>query len=60
VISIGAYAFDRCRRLSEITYEGTIEQWNSIEIGSYWHNYCIAKEVVCSNGSIQLEYYGVT
>jgi len=34
VTSIGYGAFENCRKLKEVNYKGTQEQWNKIEIGS--------------------------
>ena len=33
VTSIGDYAFYDCNKLKEVNYQGTVEQWNKIEIG---------------------------
>ncbi|MCI7241895.1 MAG: leucine-rich repeat domain-containing protein [Bacilli bacterium] len=50
VTSIGDYAFSYCWNL-EITYNGTIEEWdqliNGVNIGNY-------KSVICSYGTISL------
>ncbi len=34
VTSIGSYAFYGCASLTSVTYKGTVEQWDSISIGS--------------------------
>jgi len=60
VTSIGGYAFYYCSSLTSITFNGTIEQWNAIEKGSYWsdgiwdEDYIPAKEVVCSDGVVAI------
>ena len=46
VTSIGRSAFEYCRNLETIYYNGTEEQWNSIEKGTYWNLGCGNYEVV--------------
>lgn len=38
VKSIGVMAFDWCEKLNSITFQGTIAQWNEIELGFTWQN----------------------
>ena len=54
VTSIGEYAFRGCSSLVTITFTGTVEQWNAIEIGRDWKNDAPAKKVVCSDGEAAL------
>lgn len=49
--SIGECAFDECDNLKEITFNGTVEQWNAIE-GSDFKNYSTKPVVHCSNGDV--------
>jgi hypothetical protein len=57
ILMISDYAFMYCNNLPSITFEGTVEQWNLIDLEFLWHSYCTATEVTCSNGSIPLEYF---
>ena len=56
VTGIGGSAFNCCYNLSSITFEGTVEQWNLVDFGHIWNNRCPATNVICSNGSVPLEY----
>ena len=47
VTTIGAYAFGWCLSLETITYEGTVEEWNSVSRGTSW---TAVSEIRCSNG----------
>lgn len=55
VTSIGNQAFYDCFKLTSITFEGTIEQWNNINKGSYWTNSEVpATYVQCTDGQVAL------
>lgn len=54
VTSIGDSAFYECSSLTSITYAGTVDQWNAIEIDPYWYYGVPAAEVVCSDGTVPL------
>lgn len=55
VTSIGAFAFAYCRSLKDITFEGTVEQWNSkVGKGSYWKKEVLATKITCSDGETNL------
>ena len=54
VTSICNYAFRDCISLTSITFEGTIEQWKAIEKSEFWYDAVPATEVVCSDGTVQL------
>ena len=54
VISIGHYVFDSSKSLKSITYEGTIEQWNTISIESSWNFNTSIEQINCSDGTITL------
>ncbi|MBQ3000410.1 MAG: leucine-rich repeat domain-containing protein [Oscillospiraceae bacterium] len=47
-------AFSGCTSLSSITYEGTVERWDSISLAWNWKDGAAIKEVVCSNGTVSL------
>lgn len=51
--------FSNCRSLSTITFEGTVAQWNAIEIDDNpyqeWNVMTSATEVVCSDGVVKLK-----
>ena len=49
------YAFAGCSWLSTITYGGTREQWNEIQLDSSWNRSVNRKiTVVCTNGDIEI------
>jgi hypothetical protein len=52
VTSIGDYAFDRCSRLTSITFEGTKAEWNSIRKSSDWKTYTPTITVHCTDGAV--------
>lgn len=54
VTSIGERAFAYCTHLTSITFEGTMEEWNSIEKGYYWNSNTPATVVQCTDGDITL------
>ena len=56
VTSIGNWAFYGCSNLTGITYEGTIEQWNTISFGSNWNSDVPATSVTCSDGVLCWEH----
>ena len=51
VTSIGEYAFS-CDSLMEITFDGTVEQWNAIEKSSVWGGGQGSYLIYCTNGEI--------
>ena len=53
VTKIGDYAFGECWALSNIMYEGTVEQWNAIE-KAYWWYFGNPTTVTCSDGVIDI------
>ena len=54
VTSIGNMAFYNCIALTSVTFEGTIEEWNSITKGSAWKYKVPATYVQCSDGQVAL------
>ena len=54
VHSIGAYTFDMCGALTEIKYNGTVAQWNSINKGNYWHHLVPESKVICTDGKVDM------
>ena len=58
VTSIGNYAFmSGCKNLSNVTFTGTIAQWNAISKDSSWDsgiNLCPATHVHCTDGDVAL------
>lgn len=52
--SIDTNAFQNCTNLKSINYEGTIEEWNNIDIDSDWCTGSAIKTIHCSDGDIQL------
>ena len=54
VSSIGIGAFMSAYNLTDITYEGTMEQWNNITFGDDWNLSVPATTVKCSDGTVTL------
>ena len=62
VKSIGKSAFVYCDSLTEITYEGTLEEWQSISKGDYWDGRALVGDgastlvrVQCLNGYMKYD-----
>lgn len=53
VTSIGGCAFEGCINLVEIKFNGTIDEWKSIETGFHWR-YDVPGEVVFIEGEVKL------
>lgn len=51
---ISSDAFANCTSLKSIDYEGTIEEWNNINIDSDWCDGSAITTIHCSDGDIQL------
>ena len=51
---IGDSIFNNCSALTSITFKGTIEQWNAIEIYWGWNSGVPATYVQCSDGVVPL------
>ena len=49
-------AFNNCPSLISIKYEGTIDEWNSIEIEGDWDPEKTIAKVYCSDGEIEIVY----
>lgn len=47
IISIGKEAFSGCKNLGTITFNGTVDDWNNIELGDYWYVGTKLEEVKC-------------
>jgi hypothetical protein len=54
VTSVGEMAFAGCDFLTSITFEGTMEEWNSITKWSNWNFGVPATYVQCSDGQVAL------
>lgn len=52
VVEIDSYALNYCSLLTDIYYEGTMEQWGDITFGSDWDQYTGEYTVHCSDGDI--------
>ncbi len=55
VTVIEAYAFQGCTSLTSVFFEGTIDQWNEIELGYRWNYSVPATCVQCSDGTVPLK-----
>ena len=54
VRSIEGWAFDWCEKLNSITFQGTIAQWNEIDLGNRWNDEVPAKFVLCADGDVEI------
>ena len=54
VRTIGRDVFNGCGNLRQISFDGTIAQWNSIKISGDWHYRVPAKYVACRNGYVPI------
>lgn len=52
VTTIGESAFYGCTALTTITYEGKMEQWNAISIGTDAFTYVSVTEIICADGTV--------
>ena len=55
VTNIGYMAFNNSYKLTNIAFNGNIEQWNSIAKGTKWNERVPATEVICSDGTVTLK-----
>lgn len=54
VVKIESYAFRNCKSLNSVTFEGTVEEWNSMDKDSNWFQNAPATYIQCSNGQVVL------
>ena len=54
VTTIGSSAFENCTSLTNITFNGTVAQWNAIVIADSWNYNVPATQVTCSDGVVTL------
>ena len=54
VTEIGKGAFEGCEMLNSITFQGTIAQWNEIELGNLWNHEVSATVVHCTDGDVEI------
>ena len=52
--SIGKIVFNGCVSLTQIKYNGTMQQWESVEKGSTWKSNAPAEKVICTDGEIKV------
>lgn len=50
---IGASAFDGCENLTDIYYDGTLENWDAVSFGDLWDNGVNAYTVHCTDGYVE-------
>ena len=55
ICRIGYNAFAYCKNLKNISFKGTVDQWNAIEKTDLWHYGIPATEVICSDGTVSLD-----
>jgi hypothetical protein len=51
---IETYSFFNCISLEELSYEGTVAQWNSVVKEKWWNYNAGIKVVHCSDGDIEI------
>ena len=54
ITSIGKCAFLDCESLTSITFQGTIAQWEEIELSDGWNDEIPAKVVHCTDGDVEI------
>lgn len=54
VTKIENYAFIDCSTLTNIAFKGTMAQWYTITKGNDWNKYSYIKQVVCTDGTINI------
>lgn len=52
IARIGKWAFFHCDNLEEIYFNGTVEQWNTVEKDRDWANTTLAQKVICSDSTV--------
>ena len=52
--NIESAAFGYCEELSNITFKGTVAEWNNVSKGSNWSRGIQATQVVCSDGTVSI------
>lgn len=52
--SIGGGSFDMCESLTSITFQGTIAQWEKIELGFCWSKDISTSVIHCTDGDVKL------
>ena len=55
VTAIGQYAFEDCKLLTEIRFEGTLHQWNTLAKKAKWNDGVPARKVICSDGETAIK-----
>ena len=52
VTSIGSEAFYNCKNLSEVSFKGTMAEWDEVSKGVNWNSSCSFAVVKCSDGDV--------
>ena len=55
MVSIGKGAFEACRKLKNISFGGSAEQWILISFGEGWCSDVPADKVICSDGEAEVK-----
>ena len=53
VKEISSLAFQDCTQLTEIIFEGTVEEWNAVEKGGSWDTNTGEYVVHCTDGVVE-------
>ena len=51
---MGDSAFAHCVNLTTMNFNGTVDEWNQIDLGTYWNSFVSVEKVTCTNGEVSL------
>ena len=54
VTNIEWWAFSRCKSLTDITFQGTMAQWNEIDFGNGWNDEVPTEVIHCTDGDVEI------
>lgn len=54
ITEIGYYAFSGCSSLEILKYEGTMDMWGNISLGTDWYSGTLLTQVICLDGVVGL------
>ena len=54
ITTIDSYAFHDCKNVKNITFKGTMAQWNNITKNYGWNQGMLVTQVACSDGTVAL------
>ena len=54
VTRIGESAFQDCGSLKNVTFDGTVAQWNNVELGFYWDHGAPITHITCNDENVEM------